>query len=264
VAAAHRLPHSAPGPHRSGDPQMKDGARPVGRTGTARAHGYRALLVALLLLLLPTLAHAQARGLPAIAEKTAGMTSRPGFFNLYLDDASGKLYWEIDKLDTEFLYQVTLASGLGSNPIGLDRGQLGGTYVLVARRYGPRVLLEEPNYRYRTTSSNADEAAAVRDAFAPSVQWGFDIVAQPGKSVLVDATAFFLRDARGVVQQIAGRGQGAFQLDQSRSVLYPDNIKSFPNNTEIEAMLTFTSNAPGQLVSEVASTGEAITLRQHH
>ena len=224
-----------------------------------------AALVVALSLACSAMVAAQARTpTPPIAERTTGMTAMPGFFTLYWDEGTGKLFWEIDKLDTEFLYQVSMGSGLGSNPVGIDRGQLGGTYVLVAKKTGPRVLLLEPNYRFKARSSNPQEVDAVKDAFAPSVHWGFDIVAQTGNRVLVDATTFFLRDARGVVQQIARSGQGTFQLDQSRSALYPQNIKSFPGNTEVEAMLTFTSSAPGRLVDGVAATGEAVTLREHH
>ncbi|MFN8580297.1 MAG: zinc-dependent metalloprotease [Gemmatimonadaceae bacterium] len=224
------------------------------------------LFVGLALILSPPArtANAQARTLPSIADKTAGMTAMRGFFNLYWDEAAGHLYWEIDKLDTEFMYLVSMASGLGSNPVGIDRGQMGGTYVLVAQRTGPRVVLMEPNYRFQARGRPETEVAAVRDAFAPSVHWGFDIVAQTGTSVLVDATTFFLRDARGVIQQIASRNQGTFQLDASRSVLFPSRIKAFPNNTEVEAMLTFTSNAPGPLVSGVAASGTSVTLREHH
>ena len=209
-------------------------------------------------------AGAQARPLPTIAERTAGMQAMPGFFPLYWDEATGKLYWEIDKLDTEFLYQVSMASGLGSNPVGIDRGQLSGTYVLVARRTGPRVLLEQPNYKYQARVDNPDQKEAVRDAFAPSVHWGFDVVAQTGKSVLVDASPFFLRDARGVIETLARTNQGRYQVDGSRSVLYPARIKSFPENAEVEALLTFTSAQPGPLVNGVAASGEAVTLRIHH
>ena len=153
---------------------------------------------------------ANAQEMPTIGETVADSAVIDGYFNLYWDDASGNLYWEIDKLDTEFLYQISMGSGLGSNPIGIDRGQLRGTYVLAAQRVGPRVLLVEPNYRYRATSDNPLEVQAVNDAFAPSVIWGFDIVAAEGDSVLVDATNLFLRDARGVVWQIAGGNQGPF------------------------------------------------------
>ena len=207
---------------------------------------------------------ANAQEMPTIGETVAGNTAIEGYFNLYWDDASGNLYWEIDKLDTEFLYQISMGSGLGSNPIGIDRGQLRGTYVLAAQRVGPRVLLVEPNYRYRATSDNPSEVQAVNDAFAPSVIWGFDIVAAEGDSVLVDATNFFLRDARDVVGQIARSNQGAFSLDTSRSALFLDNTAGYPENVEVEAMLTFTSSNPGNLVNSVAASGNSITLRQHH
>jgi hypothetical protein len=105
---------------------------------------------------------------------------------------------------------------------------------------------------------------AVKDAFAPSVIWGFDIVAAEGDSVLVDATDFFLRDARDVVGQIARSNQGAFSLDTSRSALFLDNTAGYPENVEVEAMLTFTSSSPGRLVNSVAASGNSITLRQHH
>ncbi len=205
-----------------------------------------------------------AQQMPTIDETVANATPMEGYFNLYWDKDSGKLYWEIDKLDTEFIYQVSMGSGLGSNPIGIDRGQLRGTYVLSAQRIGPKVLLMEPNYRYRASSDNELERLAVEDAFAPSVIWGFDIVAASGDVVLVDATDFFLRDARDVVGTLASRNQGNFSLDKSRSALYLDNTKAFPENVEVEAMLTFTSNNPGRLVSGVAATGNAVTLRQHH
>ena len=222
------------------------------------------LAAALAILAGPVHAREQASGLPTIEEATAGLEAITGFFNLYWDGAAGSLMWEIDELGSEFLYQVSMGSGLGSNPVGIDRGQLRGTYILEATRVGPRILLMEPNYRFQARSENPTEVQAVRDAFAPSVHWGFDVVAETDGRVLVDATAFFLRDARGVIEQIAGRGQGSFELDLSRSAIYLPNTRSYPDNTEVEATLTFTSGNPGPLVSGVASTGSAITLREHH
>ena len=222
------------------------------------------LVMALVFFVWPTDARGQAEELPTIEEKTSGMEAMPGFVNLYWDDATGSLVWEIDELDAEFLYQVSMGSGLGSNPIGIDRGQLRGTYVLEAQRVGPRVLLMEPNYRFQARSDNPTEVQAVRDAFASSVHWGFAVAAESGERVLVDATSFFLRDARGVIEQIAARGQGSFQLDLSRSAIHLPNTRSFPENTEVEATLTFTSTDPGVLVRGVAATGSAVTLRQHH
>ncbi len=187
-----------------------------------------------------------------------------GFFNLYWDAAAGALYWEMDLTSGEFLYQISMGSGLGSNPVGIDRGQLRGTHVLEATQIGPRVLLMQPNYQFQARSDNATEVQAVRDAFAPSVYWGFDIVARTGDRVLVDATPFFVRDARNVIGQIAQRGEGNFRLDVSRSAIHLPATRSFPENTEVEAMLTFTSDNPGGLVSGVAVNPRAVTLRQHH
>jgi len=207
---------------------------------------------------------AAAQGLSSIADKTAGMERLEGFFDLYWDESTGKLYWEIDSFDREFLYQVSLASGLGSNPVGLDRGQLGSTLVLKAIRVGPRVLLLEPNYRYRALSENPDEVKAVEDAFAPSVHWGFDVLASTGTAVLVDASDFFLRDTHGAALSMEQAGQGSFQLDKTRSVFYMPRTKNFPQNTEVEVLLTFTNPKPGPLVQSVAASGDAVTLREHH
>ncbi|HKJ03506.1 MAG TPA: zinc-dependent metalloprotease, partial [Longimicrobiales bacterium] len=213
---------------------------------------------------LPPAAEAQAPPLPSIAEKTRGTQKMEGLFNLYWQESTGSLFWEIGDLDAEFLYSVSMGSGLGSNPIGIDRGQVRGNYVLKPMRVGPRVLLMEPNYSFVANSDNRMEVAAVKDAFAPSVHWGFDVVAETDGRVLVDATAFFLRDARGVVEQIARSGQGRFQLDKTRSAIYLPSTKSFPENTEVEAILTFTSSEPGRLVQGVAASGDAVTLREHH
>lgn len=202
--------------------------------------------------------------LPTIAEKTEAATAMEGFFNLYWDAAQGVLYWEIDPEGGEFLYQVSMGSGLGSNPVGIDRGQLRGTYVLEPRRTGPRLLLAQPNYQFQARSDNPTEVQAVRDAFAPSVYWGFDIVAESDGRVLVDATPFFVRDARNVIGQLAQRGQGTFRLDESRSAIHLPATRSFPENTEVEALLTFASDNPGGLVRGVAANPQAVTLRQHH
>lgn len=202
--------------------------------------------------------------LPTIEDKTRGMTKMEGYIDLYWEEKTGKLFLELDQWDTEFLYQVSLASGLGSNPVGLDRGQLGTTAVLKAMRVGPTVLLVEPNYRYRARSENAAEVRAVADAFAPSTQWGFAVVAETGDRALVDATDFFLRDTHGAARAMQRARQGSFRLERSRSVFYLPNTKAFPRNTEVETWLTFTSDEPGPLVRSTAASGEAVTLRQHH
>ena len=230
---------------------------------SAPAKAAVALTIVLAGVAAPSGASAQ-EALPTIAAATEGATALEGFFNLYWDDGEGTLHWELDLSGGEFLYQISMGSGLGSNPVGIDRGQLRGTHVLEAVRVGPRVLLMEPNYQFQARSDNPTEVQAVRDAFAPSVYWGFDVVAETGDRVLVDATPFFIRDARNVIGQIAQRGEGTFSLSASRSAIHLPATRSFPENTEVEALLTFTSGDPGALVQGVAVNPQAVTLRQHH
>ncbi len=231
-----------------------------------RRFRFRVALLAVASLLVAGLAGAQDAppAIPSIADKTSGMTAIDGFVPLHWDERTGKIYAELGPMEEEFLYQVSAGSGLGSNPVGLDRGQLSMTAVLRPMRIGPRVLLMEPNYRFRAISDNPDEVRAVRDAFAPSVHWGFQVEAETGDRVLVDMTDFFLRDTHGAIARLARARQGTYRLDRDRSAFYLENTKGFPDNTEVETLLTFTSDNPGPLVQATAASGEAVTLRQHH
>jgi len=215
-------------------------------------------------------ARAQAKGeagaekTASIAEKTKSMEKMPGYFNIYWDAKQGKLWLEIDKWGTEFLYQSSLPAGIGSNDIGLDRGQLGGTHLVRFERSGPKVLLVQSNLEFRAVSNDADERRAVRDSFAESALWGFTVAAEEGERALVDATEFFLRDAHHVPETLRRTKQGAYRLDASRCALYLPRTKNFPLNTEVEATLTFTGDEPGPWVRQVTPEADAITVREHH
>ncbi|HWF89040.1 MAG TPA: DUF5117 domain-containing protein, partial [Pyrinomonadaceae bacterium] len=199
-----------------------------------------------------------------ISDKVAGMEKFAGYFPFYWDAKAGKIWLEIDKWNTEFLYVESLPAGIGSNDIGLDRGQLGSSAIVRFDRSGPRVLMVAPNYNFRALSNNADERTAVRDAFAESTLWGFEVAAEEGNRVLVDATKFYLRDVHQVTQTLQRAQQGTYRLDDSRSAFYLPNTKNFPQNTEIETTLTFTGEPSGQYVREVVPVPEAITVRERH
>ncbi len=216
---------------------------------------------------LPTLAFllcALSATAATIAEKTAGLQRIPGYFVLYWDDKNGKMYVEIDKLDTEFLYVNSLPAGVGSNDIGLDRGQLGGERIVKFERTGPRVLLMQPNYRYRAITADAAERRAVEESFAQSAIWGFDVQAEDAGRVLIDVTAFFLRDAHDVAGALQRAKQGAYHLDATRCAFYFPRTKNFPKNTEVEATITLTGEPQGRFVASVTPSPEAVTVRQHH
>jgi hypothetical protein len=198
-----------------------------------------------------------------IAAKVAGMTALPGFFPLYWDARAGKMWIEIDRLDTDFLYVDSLPAGLGSNDIGLDRGQLGRERVVHFMRSGPRVLLVESNLAFRASGSEA-ERRAVADSFARSVVAGFEVGAEEGGRVLVEGTAFFLRDAHDVIGTLQELKQGKYALDSARSAFHLANTRNFPRNTEVEVILTFAGTEPGNWVKDVAPDPAALTVRTRH
>jgi hypothetical protein len=224
----------------------------------------------------------RADAIPPIAERTAGMKKMDGFFPLYWDAAGGRLFLEITRLDTEVLHSTGFGSGLGSNDIGIDRGALSGSRIVKFERVGPRVLMVQPNYQYRGTSSNAAEVRDVNEAFARSVLWGFSIAAASETRVLVDFTEFLVRDAN----DLAGRlSPGTYRFEASRSTVYLPMTAVFPKNSEMEAELTFvrgaaTGAAGGrgggggggrgggagffEGVGNVAATAEAASIRVHH
>ncbi|MBZ5599070.1 MAG: zinc-dependent metalloprotease [Acidobacteriia bacterium] len=202
--------------------------------------------------------------LPRIADKTRQMRPLAGFFPLYWDERQGKIWLEISRWDTEFLYLDSLPAGIGSNDIGLDRGQLGEGRVVKFQRVGPKVLLVQVNYSFRASSQNPAEQRAVADAFAQSVLWGFEVAAEDSGSALVDATPFFLNDAHHVAETLKQTKQGTFRVEPSRSALYLANTKNFPQNTEVEATLTFVGDEPGKFVQDVTPDPRAITVREHY
>ncbi len=219
------------------------------------------LFATVLSLLLPAAVTAQA---PAIADRVKGFERLDGFVPMYWDAGAGKVWLEVSRLGQEILYVNSMPAGVGSNDIGLDRGQLGGERIVRFERVGPKVLLVQPNYGFRAVTTNPDERRAVEQSFAQSVVWGFKVEAESNGAVLIDATDFVMRDAHDVVGAMRRSGQGAFRLDPSRGAIYLERTRGFPRNIEIEATFTFLSDNPGRFVRDVAASAEAVTVRQHH
>jgi hypothetical protein len=196
--------------------------------------------------------------------KTQGFIPYKGYFNFYWDEKTGRILLEVDKFNSEFLYVNSLPSGIGSNDLGLDRGQIGNSRIVKFIKSGPKILLVQPNYTYRAVSNNADERKSVEEAFAQSVIWGFKTEAQDGDKVLIDLTPFLLRDSHHIADRLNGGNQGNYNEDESRSAVYLANTKSFPDNSEFEATITLTGKAKGDEISSVTPDPDAVTVRTHH
>ncbi|MFL5477610.1 MAG: zinc-dependent metalloprotease [Gemmatimonadaceae bacterium] len=201
----------------------------------------------------------------SIQSRTAGMDRRDGFIPLYLDAKQGKIFLEIPRDSTRALMFVSLATGLGSNPIGLDRGASGDSYVARFDKTGDKVLVVFENWNYRTSAlENPAHARTVLEAFPPSSPAALPIIAQDGRRLVVDATEFFMRDWNDVVGTLTAANEGSYAVARDRSSIYLPYTKSFPRNTEVDVALTFASSGrPGQTVSAIVPDGRSFTLRQH-
>ncbi|MEP5614045.1 MAG: zinc-dependent metalloprotease [Cyclobacteriaceae bacterium] len=199
-----------------------------------------------------------------IALFTGGMDKQEGYFNFYYDEEIGRIFLEVDKVDEEFLYVNSLTAGIGSNDIGLDRGQLGQERVVKFQKYGNKLLLTQPNQDYRAVSDNNDEVKSVAEAFASSVIGGFEIKSKNASAYLIDITDFLMRDSHNVSGRLRNAKQGSYSLDKSRSALYMDATFNFPKNTEFESLLTFGGSAQGGWIRSVTPSSNSVSVRTHH
>ena len=204
--------------------------------------------------------------LSSFAQPLKGKTTKAynGFFNFYYEASQDKLYLEIDKLDFEFLYVNSLASGIGSNDIGLDRGQLGNERLVKFVKAGNKLLLVQPNLNYRAITDNSLEKKSVEQAFAKSVLFGFKIEETNNGTYIVDFTPFLMQDTHGVANRLKRSKEGTYKLDKTKSALALERTKAFPKNVEFEALLTFTGQPTGSKLWSVVPTASNISVVQHH
>ena len=200
---------------------------------------------------------------PSAAEITRGMAAQPGFIDLWRDSAGGRVLLSVPAQAEPFLLVVSLPYGLGSNDVGLDRGLHRDPRLVQFERHGARLFLVEHNTRYRASSANADERASAVAAFAGAVLWSGDILASDGAHHLVDFSSFLVADQQGIGAMLAAAKQGGYAVDARRSAVLAEQARSFPDNTEIEAILTFAGPGEAEFVRQVAADPASLTLRQH-
>ncbi len=197
-------------------------------------------------------------------DPTAGMEARDGFLSLYVGANDGRVLARLpeageDGIMLSAIHSARLTAGLGSNPVGLDRGWGESGRVVDFRRRGDRVILEERNLRYRASSDNALERRAVAESFAPSFIASFEV-----EDGLIDMTDFLTSDALGLVQYLKDAEQGSFSLAADRTLVDADNVFSFPDNAEFDVFFTLESADPGREVATTAANGRTATLVVHH
>ena len=188
-----------------------------------------------------------------------------GFFDFYYDIKTDKIYLEVENLNSDFLYISSLATGIGSNDIGLDRGQLGNERLVSFQKSGNKLLLIQPNLSFRAITKNKAEENSIKEAFAKSVIYGFKILETNNDKYLVDFTSFLMQDKHGVADRLKLAKQGVYKIDKTKSAIELNHTKSFPKNSEFEALLTFSGKPTGNLItSGVSPDPSLVSVVQHH
>ncbi len=187
-----------------------------------------------------------------------------GYFNFFYEESQDKMFLEVKNLDQEFLYVSSLSSGIGSNNIGLDRGQLGGERVVKFIKAGNKLLLVQPNQDYRAITNNELERKSIEQAFAKSVLFGFKIIETKNDSFIIDITPFLMQDTHGVSNRLKRSNEGMYKLDLSKSALNMERTKAFPKNVEFDVILTFKGQPTGRNLRSVTPTASLVTVTQHH
>ena len=198
------------------------------------------------------------------SEKSKDYKKYEGLFPFYYDAANDKVYMEVKDLEKEFLYVYSLSSGIGSNDIGLDRGQLGNEQVVYFKKAGNKLLLIQPNLRYRALTENELEKKSVEQAFAKSILFGFEVEEEKDGAYIIEITDFLMQDAHGVKERLKRGKQGSYSLDKSKSAFDLDRTKAFPKNVEFDLMLTFKGEPTGANIRSVTPNPELVTVSQHH
>lgn len=187
-----------------------------------------------------------------------------GLYTFYYDESEDKIYLEVDELNKEFLYVYSLSSGIGSNDIGLDRGQLGNEQVVYFRKSGNKLMLVQPNLKFRALTKNELEKKSVEQAFAKSILFGFKITEENNGKYIIDITDFLMQDAHGVATRLKSTDQGSYNLDKSKSAFALERTKAFPKNVEFDVTLTFKGEPKGAYIRSVSPNPSLVTVAQHH
>ena len=198
------------------------------------------------------------------SEKSKDYQKFEGLFNFYYDDNNDKIFLEVNAINKEFLYVYSLSKGIGSNDIGLDRGKLGNEQVVYFKKAGNKLLLIQPNMRYRALTDNVLEKKSVEEAFAKSVLWGFKIEEEKNGTYIIDITDFLMQDAQGVAARLKQTNQGTYGLDKSKSAIDLERTRGFPMNLEFDVTLTFKGEPVGEQIRSVTPNPGLITVGQHH
>ena len=211
-----------------------------------------------------------------IGGRTAGLKKQDGFFPYYWDAKKGELLLEVSPAvrDREFLYFTGLGSGVGSIKVFADRSTTAESAVCRFQQVGTRLLVVRENTAFRAENGGSDLKKSVQLSFPTSVLASLPVEVEQDGTLLVNANGLLLRDATDLLSQLRRPTQAVngvmirqeshdsnWRLDDTRSVIDFDSSGSFPMNTELEALLTFSNDGEADLNQP---DPHLLSVREHH
>lgn len=228
--------------------------------------GFRAVYLAAIAAAMFALVHAPsalaADEAPA-PKGVAGLPRSEGYVPYYWDAARSRVLIQVPVFNQDVLYYVSAATNPGSVEAPFDRGVIESA-VIHFERAGGKVLVNKINLGFRAINGSAKTQEGVADSFPTSVLAVLPVVSDSGGKVIVDATSLFMRDAGYIAADFKRAKLGDYKFDPGRSAFYPKRMKAFPENTEIETVSTFVSDAPGSALNNVTPDPGVFTMRIHH
>jgi hypothetical protein len=201
---------------------------------------------------------------PAAQPQAAVLPAEGGVLPLRFDAATGRVFLTVPRLGEELLYLNTLATGLGSQWIGLDRGEVGLSALVRFERHGARVYLVRANTDFVALTADTLLRRSAAESFPRSVLASFPVQSQGAAGVVIDATDFFLSDMFDAIGKIRSARWGTLRLDRDRSFIVAHGTRSFPENTEVRAAISYVTDDPHPALQRLAPDGRSITLEQQH
>ncbi|WP_229359907.1 zinc-dependent metalloprotease [Ferrimonas aestuarii] len=169
---------------------------------------------------------------------------------------TGDLKVATPPLNQPLLLVTSLPQGLGSNDIGLDRGQLGSKRLVQFEQHNQHWVLRQLNTQYIASSSNAQEQQAAVDAFASAILWRGKI--DDGSA---DLTPLLFEDLQRLTNRLNQTEQGQYRLDPNTSFIPQAGLKTFIDNADVDVQLNLRGNHPGDQVWQVAADPERLALK---
>jgi len=199
-----------------------------------------------------------------IAQKTKGMESMPGIFQLYRDNKTGELWMKIDsaQLNKEFIHFTYTENGVIS--AGHHRGSYRGSRIITFKKRFQRIDIIQKNtsFYFDTTKAISKSAEAnISNAVLASEK----IEATGAAGFLISADKIFLDESLHRVNRssrASRRGFGLGRLSKDKSSF--KRIKNYPKNMDLVVEYVYDNPEPkGGGGEEVTDPRYVNILLQH-